>query len=292
LNSGKKPLFDSFFTKKTAKGFLFTISVILFASTLVFFAQSFSSINGDLEKSVFLQLKPLQVVSMQDDISTDLLNLFDLSFDVNYGATKLISVSGIINYENTISADVDNYSSFLSSTFFPRLAGQESLSVSEINEGSFEAFFGTAVEFDYNYDSNTINFHNIGSASTLESIDMNLFSEGTITSYSWSENAGDMEVEIYYYDDSNYLHFSKSLDSSESSSLTINYSNGSVVLYFGLVDTTNGNFKIVSSAPYKLEYNISCGYSGTPMISPVRSNVPFVYSASGLTYSNKIILLK
>lgn len=286
---------NSFKNKKSfenkSKGFLFTISVILFASTLVFFAQSFSTTNNLMENAVFSNLSSVQISSIQDDLAFDLLKLSGLVIDVNYGSTKKVSISGTIDSSNTLGTDFSDYSSFLSETFFARTAGTETLDLSNISDGSFELFFGSSIEFDYNYDSNSIYLNSLTSLE-LEKIDLNFFSSGSITSYEWSEALGDTLVDINYYDDTNYLHFTKSINPSEESTLTISYSDGTVVIYLGAVNDNNNSFAIESSTASKINYSFDSFFAGDDLITPLRANSIFSYSKEGISYSNNIVLIK
>ncbi len=279
------------FGKNKSKGFLFTISVILFASTLVFFAQSFSITNNLVENTVFSKFSPMQVVQLGDDLAFDFLRISELALDVNYASSSKVSISGTINPPSTLATDFDNYSYFLSDTFFPRGAGTETLNLSNTSDGDIELFFGSVLEFDYNYDVNAIYLVNLVDAEMSE-IDLNFFSSGSIVDYSWSESAGSMVVDINYYDDTNYLHFTKSFDPEAESTLTINYADGSVIIYFGLVNSTNSSFAIESSTPNKIDYSFDSFFAGTYLMTPIRANALFSYSRTGINYSNDLVLVK
>lgn len=233
----------------------------------------------------------MQVVQLGDDLAFDFLRISELALDVNYASSSKVSISGTINPPSTLATDFDNYSYFLSDTFFPRGAGTETLNLSNTSDGDIELFFGSVLEFDYNYDVNAIYLVNLVDAEMSE-IDLNFFSSGSIVDYSWSESAGSMVVDINYYDDTNYLHFTKSFDPEAESTLTINYADGSVIIYFGLVNSTNSSFAIESSTPNKIDYSFDSFFAGTYLMTPIRANALFSYSRTGINYSNDLVLVK
>jgi len=257
----------------SSKGFLFTIAVILFASTLTIYAQSYSSVNFAAERSIISSAKPLNVLLLNDDLAFDVLKLFRLSIDVNNSSPNDVLIFGDFLSSRDVSTEFSNYSSFLTSTFFSRSHGTESLNVGALTDGKGELLFGGSAQLDYNYGNNLFLFPTTG---TLESIDLNINSPDDLSSIVWSPSAGGVELLINYLDDSNRFTISSSIAPDALSSLKILYADGNTWIYLG-ESTLNGYTKsssvaLVPKAGQKMRFSMRAKYSAGSVLLPVKAN--------------------
>jgi len=263
----------SFLKGNYSKGFLFTIAVILFASTLTIYSQGYANVNFSAERSILSSAKPINVLLLNDDLAFDVLSLLRMRVDVNKSYPNEVLLSGDFLSSRDISAEFSDYSSFLSNTFFSRALGSESVDLSGLEGGKGELYFGNAVQLDYNYSNNLFLFPTSGS---VDKIDINLTFPGVVSSVVWSSSAGVVPLTINYQDDLNRFAISTYISRSSLSSLKINTADGNMWVYLGSV-TRNGYTKssavaIVPQQNQKLRYSMRTKYSSDAMLLPLKAN--------------------
>jgi len=243
------------------KGFLFTISVIFFASTLVFFAQTFSTNNNANEARIIDSARGINLFSAGDDISFDLERIFGINADYNYGSTSSTFVSGVLSDNPTISTSISNYSTFLNNSFFPRVTGTKSIDLSSLSDGVMEVFFGSFFEFDYDYQNQTAFIYPLQS-NVLQSVDINLYSTDFNT-YQWVGTGSEVTLNIHFYGDSNSLSLTKTVDTSSASSLLLIFNDANAVVRFGSVLGKTSAVFIDSNRVSAINYSIKSNYSSS-----------------------------
>ena len=203
------------------KGFLFTLASIFFASTIVFFAQGFYEANLISEREIISSSMVINIVLLNEDIAQSVSDLFGLEFDINSNEKSMV-ISGRMNSDSSESNSLSSYSSFVSSNYFPRLAFNESLDLSNLTDGKAEFFLGDELNLDYNYGNSVALFSN--SSLPLDSIDLNIKTTGTLSSYEWVPLSGDnFSVSINYSDDSNAIILNGSIGKTSASYLKLIY---------------------------------------------------------------------
>jgi len=274
-----------------SRGFLFTIAVILFASTLVIFAQSYANVNFSEERSVILAAKPANVLLLGDDLAFDVLSLLRMNIDVNKSYPNEVQFSGDFLSSRDISAEFSNYSTFLSTIFFSRSLGSESLDLSNMEGSKGELFFGNSVQLDYNYSNNIFLFPY---STSLQLLDINLTLPGTVSSISWSPSVGVVPITINYQDDYNRYSVSSSISRSALSSLQINYADANVFVYLGGVTlngyTKNSAMAIVPWQGEKIRYSVKAKYSSEEVLLPVKANALLSINRDSVDSNTFIIL--
>ncbi len=256
-----------------SKGFLFTIAVILFASTLTIYAQSYANVNFSAERSIISSARPVNVLLLNDDLAFDVLSLLRMSVDVNKSYPDEAQISGDFLSSRDISGEFTDYASFLSATFFSRSLGSEVIDLSAFEDGKAELLFGDFAQLDYNYSNNLFLFPLSGS---LDRIDINLMIPGEVSSVVWSPSGGAIPVYINYQGDAGRESISGLISGTDISSLKINTVDGNTWVYLGLV-TLNGYAKsssiaIVPQENQKLRYSVRARYSSGSVLLPLKAN--------------------
>lgn len=245
------------------KGFLFTISVIFFASTLIFFTQGVYDSNVLMEKRIISSQNPLNIVQLNEDLAFDLSNLFGLSFDAN-SIEEGVLIGGRISSSSKEISSLNSWNSFLSSSYFQRSVYSKSIDLSNLVDGKAEFFLGENLNLDYNY-GNSISLFSSKSP-LIESIDLNIKSSGSLVSYEWvnSTGASNFEVSLSYYNDYNRISIIDSIDNNSYSYLRLVYSDGEELIEFGGVNYLgidyNSAFVLNTINDKVIEYSVKIGY--------------------------------
>lgn len=255
-----------------SKGFLFTISIIMFASTLLFFAQTYSTNNALNEKQVIISSKPVFVHGLIDDISFDLLRLFDTSIQADGNGIILItgSVSGDMDYSSILSL----YSTHLADNLFPSAAWVESVDLSALSDGSAEINFGDNYIFKNNYSAKSIMLLPRDGFGGLSSIDLNISAGQDLNSYAWTSGpvAGGSTMNFSFIGDSNSFSLSEELDLNSVSTLVLFFDGDSnITITFGQVSTgEDAGIEFFTSSTERIEYSL--GVDIPDNIMPVEWN--------------------
>jgi hypothetical protein len=262
------------------KGFFFTISIIFFSTTLVFFAQSFS--NNTLTRDALLlhSIVPLTQSFVNNDFANDILEISGSTIDINYSSSQIeFNISGIITNDFNISQELQNYEDFLENTFFDRISGTQSINLSNLYDGDIEI---VSEKFDiiFNYDSNEFV---LNSENDMTSLDINLDFEGVIDSNFYSFSSGGVPLNLFFTGDSNILSFSTLIDTNDNSDFY--FTEGDNIISININDD---NIIIDSNSSQNLEYEIKANYSYEEEAFNLDINSFFEY-ASKNTYSNSLI---
>lgn len=279
----------------TRRGFLFTISIIMFASTLVFFAQTYVSMNASNESAISSSAKNLNALILDDSISYDLSRLFDVSLDANRGTAATVFASGSISSSPGISSALSSYESVLNTKLFPLLSGSKFIDFSNLKDGKAEAFYGGSFEFDYDYSANAVDVFPLKS-STLSRLDLNIRAYNDLNHLVWLSDpvAGESPASVYlnYFDDSNFFSYSpKQINPNALYALVLVYPDSNIYLYFGAVGgLANSAVMIYGPNGQRVDYSIKATYSDANVF-PVVWNSVLRYSDSSLD-SNAMITVR
>ncbi len=241
-----------------SRGFLFTISIILFASTLLFFAQTYANNNSVNEKQIILSSKAVFVPNLIDDVSYDLLRVFGLSIyaDGNGVLEFNGSVSGSLNYSSIISS----YSDFISNKVFPSNAWVESTDLTSLSDGAAEINTGANYVFRNNYSAKSVVFAPKNGYGELSSIDLNIRAGKDLNYYLWTAGPviGSSSVNFNFSGDSNAFLVSELLDLNSASSIVLVFSDDSNMLVtFGTVSTgEDAGVEIFTNSTEKIDYSL------------------------------------
>jgi len=258
------------------RGFLFTISVIIFASTLVLYAQHFSDSVNSNERSIILASQPVNIFLLNDDLANGVASLLGLTVDINQSINSTVLISGVISQTPSISSAFLGYSSFLSGKFFPSIGGTHSLNLSNLSDGTAELFFGNNLEFDSGYTGHEIAFYKKSGASIV-SLDLNLHSSNSLQSIEWAPNSSGqtLALNLNYSDDANSFSIHQNISVASLSSLRFVYSDGDSLLSLGAVSIggVNKNSAMLFTAmpTQKVSYVLK-GTFGNEKIAPARFN--------------------
>lgn len=273
------------------KAFLFTISVIIFASTLITMTQLFANYNLNYERTVLNSYKTTLSPLINDDIAFDISRMLDLDLDVNYSASDInIWINGSITKNFDFEQKLSDYNNFLQNKYFPNVVGTQSIDFGT-SDNILELLFGDDYEYKYNFDQNVIDF--ISYTDTLYSIDINLDLVSTDLNeiIEPSSPAGDATININYNDDQNYFSASYAFDPLASYEVIFVYNNDyNMSVIFG--DTGNNNsLKIDSNAPGELTYSLKLNYAFDSNSFPIRYNVLLNHSGNSIDSNSYIRLM-
>ena len=273
------------------KAFLFTISVIIFASTLITMSQLFSNYSLNYERTVLNSYKTTIVPYINDDIAFDISRMLDLDLDVNYGESDIsIWINGSVSKQFDFAQKLSDYNDFLNNKYFPNVVGSQSINFNT-SDDTLELLFGNDYEYKYNFDSNIVEF--ISYSDTLNSIDINLNLKSTDLNQivQPSSPSGDATINIVYNDDQNYFIASYSFNPSTNYKLIFVYNNDyNMSVIFG--DTGNNNsLKIDSNAPGELTYSLKLNYAFDSNSFPIRYNVLLNHSGNSIDSNSYIRLM-
>ena len=261
------------------KGFLFTISVIFFASTLLIFAQTYSNQNVKREVKIIDSFNTSLPSFIVDDVSFDLQRLLDTSFTINYGDGNIsILLNDSFPKSSNLQAKIADYDSFLSTDYFSNVKGNLGINLVDINDGDFTTSLGSYFDFNHDYSIDVINFN---STQTLKSIDLNLDYYGNLVDYAWTANSGAIPIEILYEDDSNNFSISDSISNTAKSTLKLIYPDANVLFEFGLT-SQNNSFRIDSNISNTFEYNILMKYLYDANYLPMNTTATISYNESDI----------
>jgi hypothetical protein len=286
----KSALFRNFFSKR---GFLFTISVILFSSTLIFYAQNFSDRNSSSEYQIVLASGQLNSVQLVDDISFDIVRLFGVSIDTNdeSSSASVVKISGNISNQPNNLDSLNYYENFVNSSFFPRVAGDETIYLSNLKDGSAEYFIGKSLEFDNNYSSLNVALYPKASVA-LQRIDINLRANGDLNWVIFSESTGSVQLNFIYVDDSNTFSITKNISPTSLSSLTLGYLDSNYSINFGSIATDrNSSVLVQTNSLHPLSYSLVAYYSSQLDLDPVLINA-YLHTSHSKSDTNSMLYLR
>lgn len=276
------------------KGFLFTIATIFFASTIVFFAQGFYESNLISEREIISSSMPINIVLLNEDIARSVSDLFGFEFDLN-SIERSVFVLGRMNPSSVENNSLSNFSSFVSSKYFPRIAFEESLDLSNLTDGKAEFFIGDELNLDYNYGNSLALFSN--SSIPLNSIDLNIKTTGTLSSYEWVPLGSDnnFSFSINYSDDSNSIILNGSIGRESASYLKLIYPDGNTFLRFGKVNYLdseyNSAFVIESKPDQVINYMLKNTYSNVN-VYPLKINSILKVKSANIDSNTTLTLFK
>jgi hypothetical protein len=241
------------------KAFLFTISVIIFASTLIIMAQLYSNYNLNYERTVLESYKTTLMPYVADDVAFDIGRLLDLSLDINKGSTDVnITLGGSLSKQFNFEQKLIDYNNFLQTKYFPNVVGSQSINFN-MGDGVLELLFGSDYEYKYDFDNNNLEF--ISNGDVLSSIDLNLDLVSTdLNNIMQPSTSGSSKINIIYNDDQNYFAASYDFNPTLNNKLIFVYNNDyNLEIEFGNV-TNDNSIKIDSGASSKLTYLMKLNY--------------------------------
>ena len=270
------------------KAFLFTISVIIFASTLLLMTQLFSSYSLNYERTVLSSYKTTIVPYLNDDLAFDLMKLLDLDLDVNYFPTYItINLNSSISNNFDFSQKLSDYNSFLIDNYFPIVSGEQSINFNSDNN-TLDLLFGNDYVYSYNFDSNSVEF--ISNSDSLLGVDLNidLVASDLNQIIEPSPSATGVIININYTDDTNYFSASYDFDPTESNELIFVYGGDyNLVVSFGDTSSTN-SIRIDSNAPGKLDFSLGLNYSFDSTTLPIRFNTVLSHSGNSIDSNSQL----
>ncbi|MFA6064467.1 MAG: hypothetical protein WCW44_01475 [archaeon] len=277
-------------SSKLTRGFLFTISSILFASTLVFFAMNFADVSASSEYLVASSARPLGTIFLSDNVAFNLFKVLNLNVDVNDSINQVVlfgTLSTSFNEQNNLL----NYASFLENNYFPLTPGSESIDLNSLVDGSAEVFLGSSAEADYNYNSSSISLFALNS-SQFTSIDLNIRAKGDLNFLDVNTTVGDLIVNILYVDDSNTFSLTKSISSSELNTITLGYLDSNSIISIGKTNGVNDFVSIGASSDHNISYVIKAIYSTDSVLLPTRINSKMVSISKDYNVVSTLVLQK
>jgi len=273
------------------KAFLFTISVIIFASTLITMTQLFANYNLNYERTVLNSYKTTLAPFINDDIAFDISRMIDLGLDINYGESDInIWLNGSVTKNFDFKQKLSDYNDFLQTKYFPNVVGTQSIDF-DTSDNTLELLFGDDYEYRYNFDSNVVEF--ISYAYTLYSIDVNLdlVSVDLNEIIEPSSTSGSAVINVIYNDDQNYFVTSYNFNPALSYEIIFVYNND-YNLSVGFGNTLNNNsLKIDSNAPGELTYSLKLNYAFDSTTFPIKYNVRLNHSGNSIDSNSYIRLM-
>ena len=271
----------------TKKGFLFTISIIFFTTTLLIFAQTYSNQNVKREVKILDGFNASLPPFIADDVSFDLQRLLDVDFTINYEDGNInILLNDSIPKPSTLQSKITTYDSFLRADYFPNVKGTNDISLVDINDGDITASLGSYFDFNHDYTADVVNFT---STKALALVDLNLDYSGDLVDYEWTLNAGTIPLNIRYVDDGNNFVVSDSISNTAKSTLKLIYADANVLFEFGLT-SQNNSFKIDANISNRLDYDLLLKYNYDANYLPMNTGAIITYDEDNID-SNSFLRL-
>jgi hypothetical protein len=263
------------------KGFLFTISIIIFASTLVIFSQLYSSNDVGKENNILLGYSVLNQPLLNENISSNLKQI--LGFDITNSFEKDIVVINIDDYlpkEYSVSQLMSDYEYFLTNNFFVNVAGTKTINLDNLKDGSAEILFDNS-SYTINYDSNkTIFFSN-----DINSINLDFSMRDYLLYYDFDSSSGDINLVISYNDFNNNFLINDNISVSEESLLNLVFSDANIQIIIG---SPANNIIIDSNSSNKLSFELSIKKNFFEKVFPIWFNGFLNYSLNNFSSNSKI----
>lgn len=281
------------FKRINSKAFFFTFAVILFASTLVFLTQSFSTKNVFDERYVISSYRSTIIPFVNDDISEDLKSILGFQTSIDYnGANLELIISDSISKEGSIENELNNYSLFLTEIYFKRNQGNKTIDFSNALDGGYEILYGTNFTYLNDFDNNLVKF-SPNENRDLQNIDLNIYlGNKSLINYIWNpiELEGGTQVVINYFGDYNNFQINAVIDTTESSSLALEFEEGLVDINFGLIEGKGSSILIDSGINSKIDFSIYSNYSFDKNELPIYFNSNLGILLPDVEYSSLINL--
>lgn len=266
------------------KGFLFTISIILFATTLVFYAQVYS--DNILKRDFYIldDYKASIIQFIMDDISYDILNIFEIDFENTFSEDFVfININGKL-YDNDLISVINEYEGFLINKYFTKTLGQKTIDFSDVlNNGLKINLNNNEFVFDF-YNSN------IYLRKDFSFLDLNIFYNGNdLNHYVVNfDNSGTQKisVNIRYFDDVSVIILSEEINLDELSTITFVYDDySSFVINIGEFEN---NYFMIDSNNVELNYFLGFKNNFDNDFFKASFNIPFEYETKRIK-SNSLI---
>ncbi|MFA5357512.1 MAG: hypothetical protein WC308_01160 [archaeon] len=279
----------------SSRGYLFTISVILFVSTLVFYSQQYVNNNSFREQGIIFSSKLINQPFLNDDIGTDLQKILGFAIRTDYNSDLNLLVSGVVPRGFGVSTAIVDYNSFLYRTFFERTSGVKSIDLSSLADGKAELSVGSILSYDFDYSNSSAIIYPKNGAS-LNSLDINIdASASDLNRFEWvnpvSGPSGTIPVRINYTDDVNSFSVSTSVNSSVLNKLAIVYQGDeNAYIIVGQIGGVNSSVDINANSLRSFNYSIFASYSPSsyPNNLPIFFDSILAYSGNGFD-SNSLI---
>lgn len=248
--------------KINSKAFFFTFAVILFASTLVFLTQNFSTKNVFDERYIISSYRFTTIPFITDDISQDLSDLLQISTSVDYNGDDLeLVLTDSLSKEYSVSTKLTGYSDFLTNIYFKRTQGNKSIDFTNSLNGTYQIIYGDSFLYSNDYDTNVVKF--ISNNLELKEIDLNInLSNKNLINYDWVpvESSSGILVNINYFGDYNNFQITQTIDSADTSSLVLEFEDGVVDVNIGLIEGNSNSFLISSNISSKIDFSSKLNY--------------------------------
>lgn len=275
----------------SSRGYLFTISIIVFASTLVVFSQYFAQENLLDERLIISLAKPLAMAYSVDDVASDFAGLFGFNFDLNDSSASSVTVSGSFPSSNHVSSALNDYAAFAPGFFARSTAQTKSLDLSGLSDGKAEYFVGSSLGFDYNYSSNSVDLFPRGTAD-LERIDLNINASSSLSSYEWTNpGEGTVPFHLNYSDSSRTLSFDAEINPSLAYSLKLVYADTNAFINLGSVSGVSGSVFLQPKSAQRMDFVLKNSYSNRLSLRPVKLNAVLRIAGEGMD-SNALLVIK
>jgi hypothetical protein len=254
------------------KGFFFTISIILFATTLVVFAQVYSSSIVGKEVRVLSNYSLISQSLLIDNVAINMEKIIDFDYNIDNDINSIL-ISDSIPKTN-FSQNIIDYESFLNNKFFPNSFGDKEIDFASIKDGNLELYF----ENDLNYIIDYSNKNNIFYHSSLNKIDLNVFVIDDLNYYEFSSETGSKNL-VFYYEDSNSDNDFDFENNFSSALLNLVYFDQNVSIVF-----EEDYFMINNSDEKDIDFSTLLFFDNLPELMQVNINAFISYSLKNLDY--------
>ncbi|MDD4251197.1 MAG: hypothetical protein PHX27_03330 [Candidatus ainarchaeum sp.] len=270
----------------TSKGFLFTISIILFASTIVIFSQVYSDYNSIRESRVLSNYSVLSQSIINDNISSNLKRIIDFDYNYSFESNKFfVSVNDSLPKKN-LYQKISGYKSFLENNFFKLVSGDKQVDFSNVLDGNVQLFFGDSFVYDINYNNNITSF--ISTSSKLNSVNLNLIVDSNdLNYYEWVPSSGTQIISLHYTGDVNNFFIEGTVSDYELSYLNLVYSDSNTLILFNGEGLENS---VSISSTKKVSFNFDLEYVFDNNYLPVWFDSDFNYFSRNVNSNSKIIV--
>lgn len=256
------------------KGFLFTISIILFSTTLILYTQSYSESILNREMLIIENYKLKQLNFISDDISTDILKILKIDFDSAFENEIVnVSINGELPVEN-ISDKLIEYNNFLNNFYFTKQNEQAEVDFSGMDNNFIIEFITNKFIYDFDDSIIYLNEH-------YDLLDLNIFVQNSDLNFVESNfSSGDTLIKVNYFDDQNIVSFTESINLDSPSFIKFIYNDNNITINFG--ENNQNYFSLDSEINSKINYFLKVQNSFDANFFDARTNVLLKYRFDNL----------
>lgn len=212
------------------RGFIITFSTILIVSSLLLFSQFYLKNSKSREQSILMSAKFSKLGLVLDDIENDVEEILGTTVAINKAATQTE-----ITFTDKLPSDLNkfyllDYRGFLYNTYAPKQNISLIADFNELLDNKTELIFSNGLQYDYFYGGdNIVGFYVPGGDTNATTYNIIINVNNDLNTVQMSGTLGtDINVNLYYTDNSNTINESWQLDANVNNQYTVYYTDPAI----------------------------------------------------------------